>query len=65
MAAGKKEDALTLYGRAISVAVPDEPSRSPVPGFIEDPGVLRYLLPGEEQVRDIVARFSLPECVGI
>ena len=30
-------------------------SRSPVPRFIEDPGIRRYLLPGEEQVRDIVA----------
>lgn len=54
MAAGKKEDALKLYGRAISVAVPEKPSRSRVPRFSEDPGVPRYLLPGEEQVRDIV-----------
>ena len=65
MAAGKKEDALKLYGRAISVAVPDESSRSRVPRFSEDPGVPRYLLPGEEQVRDIVARAGLPECVDV
>jgi tetratricopeptide (TPR) repeat protein len=55
LAAGKKEDALKLYGRALSVAVPALSSRSPVPGFIEDPGIRRYLLPGEEQVREIVA----------
>jgi hypothetical protein len=55
LAAGKKEDALKLYGRALSVAVPAVSSRSPVPRFIEDPGIRRYLLPGEEQVRDIVA----------
>jgi hypothetical protein len=55
LAGGKKEDALKLYGRALKVAVPVVCSRSPVPGFIEDPGIRRYLLPGEEQVRDIVA----------
>jgi tetratricopeptide (TPR) repeat protein len=55
LAAGKKDDALRLYGRALSVAVPAENCRSPVPRFIEDPGINRYLLPGEEQVRDIVA----------
>ena len=55
LAAGRKEDALKVYGRALSVAVPNVSSRSPVPRFIEDPGIRRYLLPGEEQVRDIVA----------
>jgi tetratricopeptide (TPR) repeat protein len=55
LAAGRKEDALKLYGRALSVAVPHVTSRSPVPRFIEDPGIRRYLLPGEEQVREIVA----------
>ena len=55
LVAGRKEDALKLYGRALSVAVPDVSSRSRVPRFIEDPGIRRYLLPGEEQLRDIVA----------
>jgi tetratricopeptide (TPR) repeat protein len=55
LAAGRKEDALKLYGGALSVAVPDVSSRSPVPRFIEDPGIRRYLLPGEAQVRDIVS----------
>jgi tetratricopeptide (TPR) repeat protein len=54
LAAGKKEDALKLYGCAISVAIPDKPPRSRVPRFSEDSGVRRYLLPGEEQVRDII-----------
>ena len=52
---GKRKTHLKLFGRAISVAVPDKSSRSRVPRFSEDPGVPRYLLPGEEQVRDIVA----------
>src|SRR5262249_36265319 len=55
LAAGRKEDALKAYGRALAVAVPNVSSRSPVPRFIEDPGIRRYLLPGEEPVRDIVA----------
>ena len=54
MAAGKKEDALKLYGRSLSVALPSESSRAAIPRFSDDPGVPRYLLPGEEQLRDIV-----------
>jgi tetratricopeptide (TPR) repeat protein len=54
LAAGKKDEALNLFGRAISIAVPEKVSRSRVPRFSEDPGVRRYLLPGEEQVREIV-----------
>ena len=54
MAAGKKDDALKLYGRALSVALPSESSRAAIPRFSDDPGVPRYLLPGEEQVREIV-----------
>jgi hypothetical protein len=52
--AGKKEDALKLYGRALSVALPSKSSRAAIPRFSDDPGVPRYLLPGEEQLRDIV-----------
>ena len=55
LAAGKKDDALKLYGRAILLAIPDKSIRSRVPRFSDDPGIARYLLPGEEHVRDIVA----------
>jgi hypothetical protein len=57
LAAGKKDDALALFGRALSFAVPDRSSRHRVPRFSEDPAVPRYLLPGEETVREIVAEF--------
>ena len=55
LAAGKKDDALKLMGRALAVAVPDRASRFRVPHFSEDPAVRRYWLPGEEQARVIVA----------
>ena len=54
LSAGKKEAALKLYGQAISLAVPNRSARLRIPRFSEDPGIARYLLPGEEQVRDIV-----------
>ncbi len=52
--AGRKEAALKLYGRALKVAIPADSFRLAVPRFSEDSGVSRYLLPGEEQVRDIL-----------
>ena len=54
LAAGRKDEALKLFSRAIAVAVPEKVTRFRVPRFSEDPGVRRYLLPGEEQVREIV-----------
>ena len=57
VAAGKKEEALALFGRALSLAVPETSSRYRVPRFTEDPGAPRYLLPGEEPVREIVVEF--------
>jgi tetratricopeptide (TPR) repeat protein len=57
LTAGKKDDALALFGRALSFAVPDKSSRHRLPRFSEDPGVPRYLLPGEETVREIVVEF--------
>jgi tetratricopeptide (TPR) repeat protein len=54
LAVGRKEDALKLYGRALSVAVPAMPARSRIPLFVEDPSIGRYLLPGEQYVREIV-----------
>jgi hypothetical protein len=57
VAVGKKDDALTLFGRALSLAVPEKSSRHRLLQFSEDPTVPRYLLPGEEPVREIVADF--------
>ncbi len=54
LAAGRKEAALKMYGRALAVAMPADSFRTVVPWFSDDPAVSRYLLPGEEQVRDIL-----------
>jgi tetratricopeptide (TPR) repeat protein len=54
LAAGNKDEARTMYARAILVATSDEPSREVAPRFSDDPRIGRYLLPGEEPVRDIV-----------
>jgi tetratricopeptide (TPR) repeat protein len=53
-AAGNKEAALALYGRALAVAIPTEAYESGVPRFSDDPGMPRYQLPGEERAREIV-----------
>ncbi len=53
-AAGDKEGALKLLTRALHVACDLEPSRVHPPTFNDDPGVPRFLLPGEERARDIV-----------
>ena len=55
--AGKKDEALALFGRALALAVPEKSSRHRVPRFIEDPGAPRYLLPGEESARAVIAEF--------
>ncbi len=57
VAAGKKDEALALFGRALSLAVPEKSSRYHLPRFSEDPGAPRYLLPGEEPVREIIVEF--------
>jgi tetratricopeptide (TPR) repeat protein len=54
LAAGNKDDARKLYARALRVAAHTESARIVVPRFSDDPGVPRYLLPGEERVRDIL-----------
>ena len=64
-AAGKKEDALKLYGRAISVAVPDSSSRSPVPRFSEDPGVPPLLAARRRASARNRPRPGLPECLDV
>ena len=63
LAAGNKEEALVMYNKAFNVLMPGEPSHSAMPRFSEDPNVPRYLLPGEERVRDDRARASLVEQV--
>jgi tetratricopeptide (TPR) repeat protein len=52
--AGKKEAALNLYKQALEVASRGEFSQVTAPRFNDDQGVPRYLLPGEERIRDIV-----------
>ena len=43
-----------MYGRALEVAMPADSFRTGVPRFSDDEAVPRYLLPGEDQVRDVV-----------
>jgi tetratricopeptide (TPR) repeat protein len=54
LAAGDKEGALKIYEKALKVATASETSRVAAPPFSDDPGVPRYLLPGEDRVQDIV-----------
>jgi len=58
LAAGEKEAALKLYGQSLSVAMSGESSRAAVARFSEDPTAPRYVLPGEERVRDIVRELA-------
>ncbi|HZW31954.1 MAG TPA: hypothetical protein VFF52_14685 [Isosphaeraceae bacterium] len=58
LAAGKKEAALRLFTQALSAAARSGRARGAVPRFHDDETVLRYLLPGEEQVRDIVGELA-------
>jgi hypothetical protein len=53
LAAGHRDAALHLYSQALLIGSSAEPARGTVPGFNKDPAVARYLLPGEERVRDI------------
>ncbi len=54
-----------MYEQALAVATPDEPSRAAVPRFSDDPRVPRYLLPGEERVRDIVRELAREKRVDV
>jgi tetratricopeptide (TPR) repeat protein len=58
LAAGRKEAALKLYGQSLSIAVTGASFRAPPVRFSDDPGVPRYLLPGEERVREIVREMA-------
>ena len=58
LAAGQKEAALKLYGRSLSIATTGASFRGAPARFSEDPRDPRYLLPGEERVRDIVRELA-------
>jgi tetratricopeptide (TPR) repeat protein len=55
LGAGKKDAALRLYEQALTVASANGLSRTATPRFHDDLATQRYLLPGEDAVRDIVA----------
>jgi tetratricopeptide (TPR) repeat protein len=55
---GKKEAALRLYERALTVAAASAFSRTATPRFHDDLLAQRYLLPGEDVVRDIIAEMD-------
>jgi tetratricopeptide (TPR) repeat protein len=59
LAAGQRDAALRLYSQALLFASSAEPSRGTVPGFNRDPAIHRYLLPGEERVRDVARALVL------
>jgi tetratricopeptide (TPR) repeat protein len=56
--AGKKEAALRLYGQALSAASGGGSSRTAAPRYDDDETSRRYLLPGEDAVRDIVTEMA-------
>ncbi len=58
---GKKEAALNLYARALSCASRAGLSRTVTPRFDEHESAQRYLLPGEDVVRDILSDMVLRE----
>jgi tetratricopeptide (TPR) repeat protein len=53
LAAGQRDAALRLYSQALLIAASGERLRGTVPGFDRDPAIQRYLLPGEEPVREV------------
>ena len=56
--AGKKEAALRLYGQALSAASGGGFSRTAAPRYDDDETSRRYMLPGEDAVRDIVTEMA-------
>jgi hypothetical protein len=54
LAFGQKQAALKLYAYALSVTIRGEEYYCAVPGFSKDPSAPRFLLPQEEQVRNII-----------
>jgi tetratricopeptide (TPR) repeat protein len=54
LATGHKQDALRMYAAALNLAIKRGPVRVAPPQYSNDPQAPRYLLPGEECVRDVV-----------
>jgi len=54
LAAGRKDSALEMYRKALEIASHREISHYGAPRFSDDPSAARYLLPGEDAVREIV-----------
>ena len=54
LADGKKEAALNVYRQALDLASRTEFRQIAPPRFSNDPDVPRFLLPGEERIRDII-----------
>jgi tetratricopeptide (TPR) repeat protein len=52
--AGNKEGALNMYLHALRLLAPAEPFRARMPRFCDDQNTPRYLLPGEERLREIL-----------
>jgi tetratricopeptide (TPR) repeat protein len=59
--AGKKDAAIRLYGRALTAASTGGFSRTVTPRYDDDENSRRYLLPGEDAVRDIVNEMAARE----
>ncbi len=55
---GKKDAALRLYEQALKVAASSGFTRTATPRFHGELAAQRYLLPGEDAVRDIIAEMS-------
>jgi tetratricopeptide (TPR) repeat protein len=58
LAEGKKDAALRLYEQALTVAASSGISRSATPRFLDELSAQRYLLPGEDALRDIITEMS-------
>ncbi len=54
LAAGKKDAALEMYRKALEIASHRELTPYGAPRFSDDPAVPRYLLPGEQALREVV-----------
>lgn len=59
LTAGRKDAALRMYHKALEVGSHCELSHSVMPRYSDDPAVPRYLLPGEEAVREVVRALVL------
>jgi hypothetical protein len=54
LASGKKESALRAYHEALEMAARTDPTRSPVPAFLDEAQVRRYALPTEDDLGEVI-----------